>query len=168
MTGQQLPMHRNIFKNACYYSSGAALLYDNVFSGRNSADYLAPGILCSTFCIELLLKCLALIRHDDVFTRQHVLEKGISLDEHAYSKIFFNIDADLQDKVVKTYNSLFDQNLQKSEYVGLLKKLGDKGFVEWRYVYESPRSKYLDVQLQNQITDSLGRTIEALYKERGL
>lgn len=168
MSAHQRPMHRSIFNNARYYSSGAALLYDNVFSGKNSADFVAPGILCSTFCIELLLKCLVLIRHDDVFTRQDVLNKGIKLDDHAYSIIFSKIDTDLQDKVVKTYNSLFGQNLKKDEYIGLLAKLGDKGFVEWRYVYESPQSKDLDVQLQNQITDSLGKTIETVYKERGL
>lgn len=164
----QLPMYRNIFNNARYYSAGAALLYENVFSGKKSADYVAPGVLCSTFCIELLLKCLILIRHDDVFTRLDVLTKGIRIDDHLYSRLFGQIEHSLQDRVVDTYNNLFGTTLTKQDYIALLGQLGEKGFVEWRYVYESAQSKKLDVQLQNRITDSLGNAIEITFKEKGL
>ncbi len=168
MSEQQLPMHRKIFNNARYYSSGAALLYENIFAGKKSAEYAAPGVLCSTFCIELLLKCLVLIQHDDVFSRQDVRDKGIKLDDHLYSKIFSKIDVGLQSKVVEAYNTLFFQNISTTQYTELLSQLGNNGFVEWRYVYESPNEKNLNIQLQNQITDSLGKTIESIYKERGL
>jgi hypothetical protein len=83
-----LPMYRNIFNNARYYSAAAALLYENVVSGKRSADYAPGGILCGTFCIELLLKCLILIEHDDIFTKQDVTAKGIKLDNHSYSELF--------------------------------------------------------------------------------
>jgi hypothetical protein len=69
---------------------------------------------------------------------------------------------------VQTYNSQFNESIINDQYVTLLIKLGDKGFIEWRYVYESAQYQHLDVQLQSKITDSLGKCIEAVLNERGL
>lgn len=166
MSDHQVPMHRKMFNNARFYSEGAALLYENIFSGKKSANYSAPAMLCSTFCIELLLKCLVLIQHDDVYSRQDVLNKGIKIDDHSYSRIFSKINPIIQDKVIESYNSLFSSKISKEQYCESLAALGDNGFIEWRYVHENINGKNLDVQLQNKITDSLGKAIEVIYKHR--
>lgn len=161
-------MYRAIFNNARHYSKGANLLYSNIFGGERTADYAPAGILCATFCIELLLKCLLLIKHDDVFVKEDLAEKGIRIDEHSYSILFNSLDADLQDRVVQTYNDLFSERITTDQYLTLLAQLGDRGFAEWRYVYETGHSKNLNVQLQNKITDSLGKCIETLLREKGI
>lgn len=163
---EKKPLYRRIFNNARHYSDGAAFLYENVFNGKKNAAYIAPGVLCATFCIELLLKCLVLIRHDDVFTKADVKRKNIELDKHKYSEIFEKIDPDIQEKIVQTFNDYFGESIAKQDYIELLKKLGDNSFVEWRYVYETDQEKHLDIKLQNKITDSLGKCIESVLKER--
>ena len=163
---ERRPLYRCIFNNARHYSQGAAFLYENIFNGARNADFIAPGVLCSTFCIELLLKCLVLIRHEDIFTKDDVRKKGIEFDKHKYSELFAIIAPDLQDRVVHTFNEQFGESISKQDYIKLLKKLGDNGFVEWRYVYETDQQKHLDVKLQNKITDSLGKCIESVLKEK--
>ena len=164
--GNPKQLYYAIFNNAQYYSKGAQLLSENVFQGRKDGSYIAPAMLCNTFCLELLLKCLQIINEDEVFTKADLETKGIRLNEHRYSAIFDKIEGSVQNDILKTFNSLFQQQLTKDDYIQRLRQIGDNSFVEWRYVYESTQEKRMDVHLQNQIMDSLGKTIEQCLKRK--
>ncbi|WP_140048570.1 hypothetical protein [Thioflexithrix psekupsensis] len=161
-----LPMYRKIFNQAKYYSEAAELLY-KTGSNEGNASYIPGYILCSSFCIELLLKCLILIRNDDIFTKDDVKAKGIKIDDHVYSELFDKIDQTFQDRIVQTYNDLFNETITKDQYINLL-SLGNKHFIEWRYIYEHNDEKNVDIEIQVKITNSLGKCIEDILKEHGL
>jgi hypothetical protein len=160
---EKKPLYLNIFTFASHYSQGASFLESNVL--KNGA--LIPSyVLCSSFCVELLLKCLLLIRHDDVFTRAEAFKKNIKLDGHSYSQLFEQIDSEIQEKILLTYKKLFSESITKQGYANLLKKFGDKGFIEWRYVYESKEFKTFDPQLLHKISESLAKCIELVLEEK--
>jgi hypothetical protein len=165
MENKKLPMYKKMFNHANGLNKGFILLSENIFEGKKDGDYIGPSVLCSTLCIEILLKCLQLVKYEDIFTEDDLKNKCIKVNEHKYSEIFKRIDDDIKMLVIKTYNSKYNENIGIEDYKNKLIQVGDDNFIDWRYVYEKD-ARNLDMQLQFRLLDSLGETAIQIIKSK--
>lgn len=156
----KIPLYKVIYNNARYYNKGSILLSENVFQGRCDGDYIAPSILCFSFCIEMLLKSLIVIKLDNVFTIKELKNSPINLRGHSYIELFNKIDNDIQISITETYHKLYGRLITIDGFRDKLMKLGSRNFEKWRYIYETGKREDLNCKLLTTISDSLGKTIE--------
>ncbi|TGM58576.1 hypothetical protein [Leptospira adleri] len=165
MEKNKVPIYKVIFNRAEELNKASLLLKKNIYEGERDGSYIAPSIFCSTFCLEILLKCLILIKHDNVFAFTETERK--LLNGHKYSDLFKKIDPDIQTEIVATYNTRFQENISSDKFVEMLQSLGDENFIKWRYIYEENNDKKLNTELENKILDALGLTASTLIKTKG-
>ena len=152
-----------MFNTANGLNKGFHLLVSN-FS--QDGYYIPPSVLCSIFCLELLLKCLQVINEDTAYTKDDLKKKGIIIDAHKYTDIFDKIDNTLKHKVVEQYNRMYNSDISENNYRNMLIDVGDNNFIEWRYVYEKNEDKVLNIPLQTKLIDSLGETISIILRQK--
>lgn len=165
MTTPDIPLYRRMFNMARGLNKGFQLI-QHVSNTLKDGDYIPPAVLCSTFCVEILLKSLWLVKYETIFTENDLKNNGIDIREHRYSRLFKNIDEDVQQEIVTTYNELYNEPVTIADFLKKFEALGDNNFVEWRYVFASSTGKTLDTQLQTKIIDSLGKTFEKINRRK--
>jgi len=148
-------LHRTLFKLADCYNQVATLSLDRLVATKD-ADFAAPAILCRSFAIELLLKFFVVVRFPEAKHYSDLCRLGVDLQGHSYSGLFDRIDEESRELIATTYSQHSGQVTTAAEFRGLLIAIGDKPFLEWRYVYESRENRHLNPVLLAALVDSLG------------
>ncbi len=165
-------LSRTLFNNARYHYNAAKVLEWHMFNSDksnpkinkiNGGDCAASYMLCTTFCLELLLKTLILINHENIYSKQDADNNKIPLNGHKYSLLFERINSTIKERIISLFNQNYNSSITIDDFTGLLKTIGDDGFIEWRYAYEK-ESLNINIQLQDKIINCLGLTIENLFK----
>jgi hypothetical protein len=80
---QRRPLNWLLYILARQYIDSAKILEDRVLETKN-ADPAPAIIMCLSFSIELILKCLLIVDKDEVRTRKDMEEAGIDPRGHDY------------------------------------------------------------------------------------
>jgi len=130
----------------------------------NNADFVAPGVMCQSFAVELLLKFFVAIDHPTAKTTDDLNKAGAKLKRHKYSELYDQLTPATKDKIAKSYSSLAVTPTDASGFRQALVAQGDDPFVYWRYIYETNGISHFDRAAFTLITDALGKAAEAERK----
>ena len=158
------PLHRVLFNLADCYNQAAELSLGKL-STTGNADFAAPAIMCRSFSIELLLKFFIAARHPGASSKSDLDALGINLHGHPYSVLFDRIVDPLKESIAQTYSERSGTTTSAADFRDILISLGDKPFVDWRYVYESSGAKHLNIALLSVVVASLGLAAETEVKK---
>jgi hypothetical protein len=158
-----LPMYKTMFRLARTYEQSGHLVFSHGETNRN-ADFAAPGIMCYSFAIEILLKLFLVLDFPTATSKQELKQSGINLDGHSFSILYDRIRTGYQHEIADSFSKLTTQKASPELFREKLIELGDQPFVEWRYVYEKSSFRFMDRPLLEFVTHSLGKTAEVHMK----
>jgi hypothetical protein len=132
---QRRSLNHVLYLLAKQYIDSANALEDRMVKTRDSST--APGvILCLSFSIELILKCLLIVDKDEIRTIRDVEEAGIDLRGHDYLELFERIEAPYKEIILQQL-ARRDPSIRTIESLkAILAAIGSDPFTFWRYVYE--------------------------------
>jgi hypothetical protein len=149
------PLHRVLFNLADCYNQSAEMALSRITTSGN-ADFAAPAIMCRSFAVELLLKFFIVVEHPMAKSKAELEALGVNVHGHPYSGLYDRINANHQSLIASKHSTRTGHPTSTAEFRNLLLNLGDDPFVGWRYVYESPSAKHIDIALLASVVDSLG------------
>ena len=137
--GSSIPARRSLnwllYILAKQYIDSANILEAKIRETKN-ADPAPAIIMCLSFSIELILKCLLIVDRDEIRTKEDMEAAGIDRRGHDYIDLFDRIAPHYQEIVLK-HLSARDPSIRDLESLrDFLKAAGSDPFVLWRYVYE--------------------------------
>jgi len=152
-------MEENInsaFNAAKQYAQAAEIL-----SQKNDDKLHLPAVLCSSFSIEILLKCVILIeiKNSCIDNRK--------FKEHKFTELYDIIKPQNKKIIVDQYRKIReDHSIDIERFRKLLQKNGDNAFVEWRYSFEKDYKERLqmiiDQKILADITNAIGKSVSIL------
>ncbi|GGD04534.1 hypothetical protein GCM10007418_24520 [Halopseudomonas salina] len=155
------PLYKTLYDLANCYNESAEIILSTIITTK-ATEFIAPAIMCRSFAIELLLKFFIAIEKPAARSKSDLGEIEDNLRGHKYSELFDRLDNTYQLLIVECFSDLAVQNTSKDLFREHLINLGDDPFVKWRYIYESPTTKHIDIKLLGLIAKSLGLVA---YKE---
>jgi hypothetical protein len=158
------PMYKVLFNLALAYSNTANLPALEMSKSANG-DFSAPMIMCRSFSIELLLKCLLLIDHRSVYSKKDLDAVGVELRGHKYNDLLQRISTQHKEEIVESYGSLFEKAVTWDFLQEQFAKIGDDPFVQWRYIYEKEGNQYIDFEVITRLNDAFGKCAEMLVRK---
>lgn len=114
---------------------------------QTKRDVAPAMIMCISFSIELLLKCLRVVDKEEIRTKQDLVAEGITWrgrEGHDFLCLFDAI-AQPHQEIVRKHLAKYDPSVRDIESVRLfLRRIGTKPFIVWRYVFELDSIPALD------------------------
>ncbi len=156
------PVYQSIFNMADRYNQTAEMALARITLSQD-ADFVAPAIMCRSFAIELLLKFFLVFEHPNIRDTSELKGK-VDLYGHPYSILFGRINAEHQAKIARKFSEIAELTTSPEEFKKHLISLGDKPFVDFRYVYEGGGNKYLNLELLSKISNALGLAAQHLVR----
>jgi len=131
----------------CYIDS--ANILSNQVSKTGNGDPLPAMIMCTSFSIELVLKCLLVVTRDEIRTIGDLEGTGIDLRGHDFIALFDKVEARYQAVVLEQMTLSISAIKTMEDLRTWLRELGSDPFTFWRYVYEQdriPKPRYGDIK----------------------
>ena len=148
-------LHRTLFNLADCYNQTAEMALSRISSSSN-ADFAAPAIMCRSFAIELLLKFFIVVEHPLAKSKTELKSLGANLNGHTYSQLFDRISPFHQQLIANEHSESTGTPTSTAMFRRFLISIGDKPFVDWRYIYEESCQKNIDMELFACLAESLG------------
>lgn len=151
-----------LFNLARAYAETAKLATQKIFADKN-ADFAGPAIMCKSFAVELLLKFFIAVDYPRDKSYADLKKIGLNLYGHSYADLFEKIKDRYQKKICKAYSDATSTKVDAQAFKLILIEIGNDPFVSWRYLYEDESTRHLNIQLFDNVLDSIG---EAAASER--
>ena len=162
---QRRPLNRMLFMLAKNYADSAKILEDRVQEIKNP-DPAPVIIMCLSFAIELLLKCLLIVDKDEIRTVRDMEKAGINRRGHDYLHLFDRIERPYQEIILKHF-AKHDSSVQSIESLKLLLgKIGSDPFTLWRYVHEQDEIPTFNLRAYKRFGGSLRDAITEIWSRR--
>ena len=144
------PVFAILYDFAGSYSSGADAILAHM-SLEKKQHLAAPAIMCGAFTIELLLKALVAAAQPHITLYAELEPLGVNLQGHQYSVLYDRINQTIQQSIAAVFSRRTGRATSPDAFRDRLIELGDKPFVNWRYVYERDGWHYIDFKLLGSI-----------------
>lgn len=179
-TPQRRPLYLTFFMLSSNYIRSANILNAKVGELKRAnvpgpqlvetqRDVAPAMIMCISFSIEVLLKCLQVIDRDDIRTKWDLAKAGINWggrEGHDYLYLFDKV-APLYQEFVCKHLAKYDASIQDVESVrSFLTRIGTRPFTVWRYVFELDSIPEYRQEDFKAFGDSLWQTARAIRKAR--
>lgn len=148
-----------------YAHSG--LLISNRGNETNRLEFSFPAIVCSSFAIELFLKFFLMLERAESEEPSLKPKSG-----HILGQLWKKISPEHQALIAGMFRNksgvpLLNASDRRIElFVEALTNLGEKPFVEWRYVHELVEPSLMSHAAINEVLDALGYAADYVMKEK--